>query len=116
MIIFALLFKNPLTSEYVRLVVYTSHLLKSLLLTNSHNGNKEKSQRNENDPPPPPKPRRRTQRITARRQRELLYVFEFQELEWAELDEVDTEGLAIPDVSSVESRTPVIEDPEPCWS
>ena len=81
-----------------------------------HKENEEQSQRNENDPPPPQEPRRRPQRIAARRQRELLCAFQFQELEWAEMDDVDTEGLVIPDVTSVESGTPVIESQEPYWS
>ena len=56
----------------------------------------------------------RPQRIAARRQRELLGAF--QELEWAEMDDVDTEGLVIPHVTSIEFGTPVIESQEPCWS
>ena len=47
---------------------------------------------------------------------ELLCAFQFQELEWAEMDDVDTEGPVIPDVTSIESGTPVIESQEPCWS
>ena len=31
----------------------------------------------------------------------LLCAFQFQELEWKELDDVDTEGLVIPSVSSI---------------
>ena len=81
-----------------------------------HKENEEQSQRNENDPPPPQEPRRRPQRIAARRQRELLCAFQFQELEWAEMDDVDTEGLVIPDVTSIESGAPVTESQEPCWS
>ena len=58
-----------------------------------HKETEEQSQRNENDPPPPQQPRRRPQRIAARRQRESLCAFQFQELEWADMDDVDTEGL-----------------------
>ena len=58
----------------------------------------------------------RPQQIAARRQRELLCAFQFQDLEWAEMDDVDTEGLVVPDVTSIESGTPAIESQEPCWS
>ena len=37
-------------------------------------------------------PRLRPQRVVARRQKELLCTFQFQELEWMELDDVDTES------------------------
>ena len=37
----------------------------------------------------PPHPR--SQRVAARRQKELLCTFQFQELEWMELDDVDTD-------------------------
>ena len=42
----------------------------------------------------------------------LLCAFQFQELEWMELDDVDTEGLVIPPVSSIKSGTPIIENSE----
>ena len=60
--------------------------------------------------------RLRPQRVTARRQKELLYTFQFQELEWMKLDDVDTEGLAIPSVLSIKSGTPIIENSEAIWS
>ena len=50
-------------------------------------------------------PRLRPQRVAARRQKELLCGFQFQELEWMELHDVDTEGLVIPQVSSIKSGT-----------
>ena len=31
---------------------------------------------------------------------------------WTEMDDVDTEGLVIPDVTSIESGTPVVESQE----
>ena len=61
-------------------------------------------------------PRLRPQRVAARRQKELLCAFQFQELEWMELDDVDTEGLVIPPVSSIKSGTPIIENSEAIWS
>ena len=61
-------------------------------------------------------PRLRLQRVAARRQKELLCVFQFQELESMELDDVDTEGLVIPPVSSIKSSTPIIENSEAIWS
>ena len=45
-------------------------------------------------------------------QEELLCAFQFQEFEWMELDDVDTEGLVILPVSSIRSGTPVIENSE----
>ena len=60
--------------------------------------------------------RLRSQRIVARRQKELLCAFQFQELEWMELDNIDTEGLAIPPVSSIKSGTPIIENSKAIWS
>ena len=60
--------------------------------------------------------RLRPQRVTARRQKELLYTFQFQELEWMKLDDVDTECLAIPSVLSIKSGTPIIENSEAIWS
>ena len=33
-----------------------------------------------------------------------------------ELDDIDTEGLAIPQVSSIKSGTPIIENSEAIWS
>ena len=73
-------------------------------------------QTNENDLSSPLEPRRRPQRIAARCQRDYLCVFQFQELEWVEYDGVDTEGLIILEVSSIEPGTPVIESQELCWS
>ena len=55
-------------------------------------------------------PRLRPQRVAARRQKELLCAFQFQELKWMELDNVETEGLAIPTVSSIRSVTPIIKN------
>ena len=40
----------------------------------------------------------RPQCVAARQQKELLCAFQFQELEWIELNDVDTEGLAVPKV------------------
>ena len=54
-------------------------------------------------------PRLRPQRVAARRQKELLCAFQFQELEWMELDDVNNEGLDIPPVSSIKTGTPIIE-------
>ena len=48
-------------------------------------------------------PRLRPQRVAARWQKEPLCTFQLQELEWMELDDVDTEGLVIPPVSSIKS-------------
>ena len=61
-------------------------------------------------------PRLRPQRVAARRQEELLCAFQFQELEWKELDDVDTEGLVIPQLSPIKSGTPIIENSEAFWS
>ena len=61
-------------------------------------------------------PRLRPQRVAARRQKELLCAFQFQELEWMELNGVNTEGLAMPPVSSIKSGTPVIENSKAIWS
>ena len=52
----------------------------------------------------------------SQQQKELLCSFQFQELEWMELDDVDTEGLVIPPVSSIKSGTPIIENSEAIWS
>ena len=41
---------------------------------------------------------RRLRPARSRQQKELLCAFQFQELEWMELDNVDTEGLVIPPV------------------
>ena len=61
-------------------------------------------------------PRLRPQRVATRRQKELLCTFQFQEFEWMELDDVDTEGLVIPPVSSIKSGTPITETSEAIWS
>ena len=66
-------------------------------------------------------PRLRPQRVAARWQKELLYAFQFQEFQWMELDDVDTEGLVIPPpppppVSSIKSGTSIIENSEAIWS
>ena len=61
-------------------------------------------------------PRLWPQRVAARRKKELLCAFQFQELEWMELDDVDTEGLVIPPVSSIKSGIPIIENSEAIWS
>ena len=61
-------------------------------------------------------PRLRPQRVAARRQKELLCAFQFQELEWMELDDVDTKVLVIPSVSSIKPGTPIIEKSEAIWS
>ena len=47
-------------------------------------------------------------------QEELLCAFQFQELEWMELDDVDTEGLVILPVLSIKSGTPI--NSEAIWS
>ena len=61
-------------------------------------------------------PRLRPHRVAAQRQKKLLCAFQFQELGWMELDDVDTEGLVIPPVSSIKSGTPIIENSEAIWS
>ena len=61
-------------------------------------------------------PRLRPQRVAARRQKELLCAFQFQEFMWMELDDVNTEGLATPPVSSIKSGTPITETSEAIWS
>ena len=43
-------------------------------------------------------------------------MFQFQELEWMELDGANTEGLAIPPVLSIKSGVPITEIPEAIWS
>ena len=48
-------------------------------------------------------PHLKPQSVVAWRQKELLCAFQFQELEWMEPDDVDTEGLVMPPVSSVKS-------------
>ena len=57
----------------------------------------------------------RPQRVAARRQKELLRAFQFQESESMELDDVDTEGLVIHPVSSINSGAPIIEKSEATW-
>ena len=61
-------------------------------------------------------PRLRPQCVAARRQKELLCAFQFQEFMWMELDDVNTEGLATPPVSSIKSGTPITETSEAIWS
>ena len=61
-------------------------------------------------------PRLRPQCVAAWQQKELLCAFQFQEFEWMELDDVATEGLAVPPVSSIKSATPIIENSEAIWS
>ena len=75
--------------------------------------NVRRQMQKENDPPPLPRPR--PQRVAAKRQGELLCALEFQELEWVVDDDVDVEGLVIPDGMSVEYGTPVMEVQEPVW-
>ena len=72
--------------------------------------------KNKNDPLPPLEPCWRLHRIVTQHQREYLCPFQFQELERVEYDDVDTEGLIIPEVLSTELGTPVIKSQESCWS
>ena len=80
----------------------------------SHKQVDKNSQTNENKYSPPSEACRRPHRIAARSQREYLFAFQFQELEWMEYNDVGTEGLIIPEVSSIEPGTPVIESQESC--
>ena len=57
-------------------------------------------------------PHLRPQSVVAWWQKELLCVFQFQELEWMELDDVGTEGFAISLVWSIKSGPPIIENSE----
>ena len=57
-------------------------------------------------------PRIRPQRVAAWRQKELLCAFQFPVLEWMGLNDVDTESLAMPPVSSIKSGTLIIENSE----
>ena len=66
-------------------------------------------------PPSPPPPRVRPQRIAAKRQGELLCAFAYQELEWMDMDDVDTEGFDIPNELTIQPGTPVISDVAPVW-
>ena len=50
------------------------------------------------------------------RQREYLFAFQFQKLDWLEHNEVDTEGMIIYQVLSIDPGTTVIESQESCWS
>ena len=75
----------------------------------SHKQVHQNLQTNKNNTKPPSEPRRRPQRIAARLQAEYFCAFQFQELKWVEHDDIDTKGLIIPDVLSIEPRTPVIE-------
>ena len=43
-------------------------------------------------------------------------VYYYQELEWMELHDVDTERLVIPPISSIKSDTPIIENSDAIWS
>ena len=49
-------------------------------------------------------------RVAAKRQGEYLCALAFQELEWREIDNVDVDGLQVPDEYIITSGTPVIED------
>ena len=60
--------------------------------------------------------RLRPQSAAGQRQKELLCAFQFQRLHWMELDDVDTEGLIIPPISSIKSGTPTNENSEAIWS
>ena len=66
-------------------------------------------------PPSPPPPRVRPQWIAAKRQGELLCAFAYQELEWMDMDDVDTEGFDIPNELTIQPGTPVISDVAPVW-
>ena len=61
-------------------------------------------------------------RVPARRQRELLCVITFQEMEWALINEVDAEDFDLSDISDDENesefRTSVFDTDEvvPIWS
>ena len=66
--------------------------------------------------PPSKQSAETVQPLRLRPQPELLCAFQFQELEWMELDDVDTEGLAMSSVSSIKSGTPIIENSEAIWS
>ena len=80
----------------------------------SHKQVHKNPQTNTNDSSPQLKSRRKSKRIAARRQREYLCAFQFQGLEWVVYDNVYTEGLIIPGVSSIEPGTTVIEGQESC--
>lgn len=45
-----------------------------------------------------------------------MYSSFFQELEWVEYDEADTEGLIIPEDSSTEPGAHTIQSQESCWN
>ena len=63
-----------------------------------------------------------TMRVAARRQRELLCVMAFQEMEWASMDEVDAEDFDLSNITDDENEnefgTPVFDTDEvvPIWS
>ena len=61
-------------------------------------------------------------RVAARRQRELLHVMAFQEMEWASIDKVDAEDFDLSNITDDENEnefgTPVFDADEvvPVWS
>ena len=61
-------------------------------------------------------------RVAARRQRELLCVMAFQEIEWASMNEVDAEDFDLSNITDYENEnefsTPVFDTDEvvPIWS
>ena len=63
------------------------------------------------------KPRVRPTRVAARRQRELLCVMEFQEMEWAAMDEVEFDDLDNVANFETDLGTPIIntDDISPIW-
>ena len=56
----------------------------------------------------------RLARIKARRELELLCLIENQ-LDWYDADEVDNDGLDIPEELSDEHDTPFLGEPSPIW-
>ena len=61
-------------------------------------------------------------RVVSRRERELLCVMAFQEMDWASMDEVDAEDFDLSNITDVENEnefgTPVFDTDEviPIWS
>ena len=58
----------------------------------------------------------RPQRVAARRQREILCVMAYQELEWHAMDDVDFEGLDDIREIDFDIGTPVLDNVDPIWT
>ena len=58
----------------------------------------------------------RPARLKARRSLEILCLMESDELDWYEIDDIDTSGLELPPERHIQHGTPVLGDHESIWS